>query len=114
MPSSFVRETSAGLTTPEIPRYAPMLDAYHRSRPVGLRATIAPLPLGPQSRVRDVACGDGCYSHWLAERAGQVLGVDLCAAYLDLALRPATPAVDASRITFGCADAAKLPFVDGS
>jgi len=114
MLSSFVRATGAGLATPELPGYARMLDAYHRSRAAELRAIIATLPLGPHSRVLDVACGDGCYSKWLAERAGQVIGVDLCAAYLDLAVRPATAAVEANPISFGRADAARLPFKDGS
>jgi len=114
MPSAFARATGAGLATHELPGYARMLDAYHRSRAAELRAIIATLPLGPHRRVLDVACGDGCSSTWLAERAGQVIGVDLCAAYLDLAVRPGTAAVDANRISFGRADAARLPFIDGS
>jgi ubiquinone/menaquinone biosynthesis C-methylase UbiE len=91
-----------------------MLDAYHHSRAAELRAIIASLPLRPDSRVLDVACGDGCYSNWLAERAGQVIGVDLCAAYLNLAVRPGTATGYANRISFGRADAARLPFIDGS
>jgi len=114
MPSSVVREISAGLATHELPGYARMLDAYHRSRAAELRAIIAALPLEPDSRVLDIACGDGCYSTWLAERAGQVIGVDLCAAYLDLAARRGTAAVDANRLSFGRADAERLPFIDGS
>src|SRR6476619_3278722 len=114
MPSSFAREPGAGLAPHELPGYARMLDAYHRSRAAELRAIIATLPLGPHSRVLDVACGDGCYSDWLAERAGQVVGVDLCAAYLDLAERRDTATIYANRISFGRADAAILPFGDGS
>jgi ubiquinone/menaquinone biosynthesis C-methylase UbiE len=114
MSSSFARETAAGQATDQLPGYARMLDAYHRSRAAELRAIIATLPLRPDSRVLDVACGDGCYSHWLAERAGQVIGMDLCAAYLDLAVRPGTAAEYAHRISFGRADAARLPFKDGS
>jgi SAM-dependent methyltransferase len=114
MSSSFARETAAGQATDQLPGYARMLDAYHRSRAAELRAIIATLPLRSDSRVLDVACGDGCYSHWLAERAGQVIGVDLCAAYLDLAVRPSTAAEYTNRISFGRADAARLPFKDGS
>jgi ubiquinone/menaquinone biosynthesis C-methylase UbiE len=114
MSSSFVRETAAGQAADQLPGYARMLDAYHRSRAADLRAIIATLPLRPDSRVLDVACGDGCYSHWLAERAGQVIGVDLCAAYLDLAVRPGTAAEYTNRISFGRADVARLPFKDGS
>jgi ubiquinone/menaquinone biosynthesis C-methylase UbiE len=114
MPSSFARETGAGLASHELPGYARMLDAYHRSRAAELTAIIATLPLGPHSRVLDLACGDGCYSNWLAERAGQVIGVDLCAAYLDRAVWSGTAAVNGKPISFGRADAAQLPFIDGS
>jgi SAM-dependent methyltransferase len=113
MASSFVSEPSAGRATDDLPAYARMLTAYHRSRAAELHAIIATLPLGLDSHVLDVACGDGCYSRWLAERAGQVVGVDLCAAYLDLAVQRCTGAINASRISFGRADAATLPFIDG-
>src|SRR3954471_843716 len=99
MSSSVGHETAAGQAADQLPGYARMLDAYHRSRAAELRAIIATLPLRPDSRVLDVACGDGCYSHWLAERPGQVIGMDWCAAYLDLALRPGTAAAYAHRIS---------------
>src|SRR5262245_13892844 len=114
MPSSFAPEPGAGLATDELPGYAQMLAAYHRSRAAELRAIIATLPLGADSRVLDVACGDGCYRNWLADRAGKVVGVDLCASYLDRAVRHHTAAVCAARLSFGRSDAARLPFIDGS
>ena len=70
MSSSVAHETAASQAANQLPGYARMLDAYHRSRAAELRAIIATLPLRPHSRVLDVACGDGCYTHWLAERAG--------------------------------------------
>jgi len=114
MSSSFACATAAGQASDHLPGYARLLDAYHRARAAELRAIIATLPLRMESRVLDVACGDGCYSHWLAERAGQVVGVDLCAAYLDRAVRPGAVAEDADRIRFGRADVARLPFKDAS
>src|ERR1043165_3807866 len=114
MSSSVAHETAAGQAADQLPGYARMLDAYHRSRAAELRAIIATLPLRSDSRVLDVACGDGCYSHWLGQRARPVIGVDLCAAYLDLAVRSGTAAEYAHRISFGRADVARLPFKDGS
>jgi SAM-dependent methyltransferase len=90
-----------------------MLSAYHRARATELRAITATLPLSRDDRVLDLACGDGCYSLWLAERAGQVVGVDRSPAYLNLARHCAAHAPDAARISFEQVDAAALPFEDG-
>ena len=75
---------------------------------------LAALPLLPGSQVLDVACGDGWYSARLAERAGTVVGIDRSPAYLDLARRRTQTLPHAERISFQCADAAALPFVDGT
>jgi SAM-dependent methyltransferase len=91
-----------------------MTHAYHRAHAATLRALIAALPLTATSRVLDLASGDGCYSIWLAERAGLVVGVDLSAACLDIARRNAAAAPHAERISFERAEAAALPFEDGS
>jgi len=113
MTKSFTCEAGAGLGDDELPGYARMLSAYHRARATELRAIMATLPLSRESRVLDLACGDGCYSIWLAERAGHVVGVDRSPAYLDLARRGAAQAPDATRISFEQVDAAALPFEDG-
>jgi SAM-dependent methyltransferase len=114
MAASFGREPGGGLADDQLPSYARMLHAYHRARTADLRAIVALLPLDPGSRVLDVASGDGCYSIWMAERAGQVAGIDLSPAYLDLARRNAAATPHASRIAFERADVESLPFASGS
>jgi SAM-dependent methyltransferase len=114
MTTAFAREPGDGLDDDELPGYARMLHAYHRSRAADLRAMIATLPLTPDSCVLDVASGDGCYSIWLAERARQVVGVDLSPAYLDHARWAAAASPYAARISFERCDVAALPFEDSS
>ncbi len=114
MTTSFDREPGAGLADDELPGYACMLHAYHRARAANLRAIIATLPIAPGSLVLDVACGDACYSIWLAEHAARVVGIDLSPAYLDLARRGAADSLPAGRISFERADVMALPFEDGS
>jgi SAM-dependent methyltransferase len=113
MPSAFASEPGAGLAADELPVYTSMLAAYHRARAAELRAIIATLPLAPGGRVLDVASGDGCYSCWLAERAAEVVCVDLAPAYLDYARRHAAGTPHAGKIRFVQGDAASLPFADG-
>lgn len=114
--TEFAREAGRGLPA-ELPAYAPMLAAYHRAHAAELRAMIAGLPLAPGDRVLDLACGDGVYSCWLAERVGpggRVVGVDLSAAYLELARRQVARSPAGSAVSFKLADAYALPFADGS
>ena len=47
-----------------------MLAAYHRAFAAELRVMVDTLPLAPGSVVLDMACGDGVYTPWLAERVG--------------------------------------------
>ncbi len=98
-----------------LPGYAPTLMAYHHAFERELRALIAGLPLRPGDRVLDLACGDGVYARWLAERldaGGRLLAVDLCPAFLDVARRE-IPAADLSeRVTFIVADLWHLPIPD--
>jgi SAM-dependent methyltransferase len=114
MTISFVREPGNSLAESELPNYARMLHAYHRARAADLRAIIATLPLIPDSRVLDVPSGDGCYSIWLAERAGQVVGVDLSPAFLALAQHTAATAPHTGQISFERATVESLPFRAGS
>jgi len=94
-----------------------MLAAFHRAHAAELRAMIADLPLRPGAHVLDMACGDGAYTCWLAERvapAGRVVGVDLSPAYLGLASRLAAESPAAANVSFQRGDIAGLPFADGS
>ena len=47
-----------------------MLDALHRAQRDELRGFVDSLPIAPGDRVLDVACGDGTFTSWLAERCG--------------------------------------------
>lgn len=81
--------------------------------PEGLREADAGL-LGPVAgrRVVEVGCGAAAASRWLATQGAQAVGVDLSAGML----RHARLAADHSgvRVPLVQADAARLPFADGS
>src|SRR5438046_2453620 len=71
-----------------LPDYAPMLRAYHREFAPELRSLIDQLPLSPGADVLDVACGDGQYAAWFAERVGRrgsVIAIDILPAWLNIA-----------------------------
>ena len=96
----------------DLPDYEPMLAAYHEAFGAELRAMIAALPIAEGSRVLDLACGDGDYGDWLADRVGPsglVVGVDILPAYLDAAKRSARP-----KARFLRAPIERLPFADGA
>ena len=99
----------------ELPDYAPMLSAYHDAHATELREMVASLPIHEGSRVLEIACGDGVYSRWIAERVGgtgEVVGVDILPAYLEVARRGAMREASRHRIRFVAADIARLPFPD--
>ena len=114
MDTTFDVEPGAGLEDDKLPPYARMLHAYHRSRENELRAIIATLPITRQSRVIDVASGDGCFSLLLAERAETVVGVDLSAAYIAEARRQARSSPHSGRISFQQAEVGAIAFADNS
>src|SRR5262245_16992239 len=75
-------------TGSELPDYAPLLAAFHEEFAAELRSVLARLPIGPGDHILDVACGDGRYAAWLAERAGtdgSVTAVDASPAWLAVA-----------------------------
>lgn len=80
--------TAAG--TSELPDYAPELAASYRAHRVEMREIIQRLPISPGQRVLDMACGDGQYLPYLAERvgpSGMVVGADVSQNYLEVARR---------------------------
>lgn len=66
--------------------------------------------VGPSSRVLDVATGTGAQAHAFAQRAGTVVGVDICEAMLRIAKRRRP----SENLTYKQADATALPFADAS
>jgi len=96
-----------------------MLDALHRAQGPELRAFLDSLPIAAGDRVLDLACGDGAFTTWIAERAGPnglAIGLDASQAYLDsAATRLDAEATERAALTlFARGDAAALPFPDGS
>jgi ubiquinone/menaquinone biosynthesis C-methylase UbiE len=65
--------------------------------------------LDARSRVLDVATGTGSQARAFAEKAGEVVGIDLSEAMLHIARKKNR----ASNLTFCQGDAAELPFEDG-
>jgi ubiquinone/menaquinone biosynthesis C-methylase UbiE len=112
-----VSKTASASRPAKLPGYAPTLLAYHRAFERELRDLIAGLPLRPDARVLDLACGDGVYAHWLAERLGEggrVLAVDLSPAFLELARREIPTGALTDRVTFAMADLRHLPIPEES
>jgi ubiquinone/menaquinone biosynthesis C-methylase UbiE len=94
-----------------LPDYAPMLADYHRAFAPELRAMVASLPLRAGDRVLELACGDGFYVRWLAERVGPsgfVTALDASPAFLELARGNAA----GHGVGLVAADARAMPFRD--
>ena len=101
----------------QLPSYEPMLAAYHRAFAVEACAMIEVLPIAAGQTVLDMACGDGVYSPWLAERvgpAGRVVAVDMRSKYLVLAREDAANSPLCGIIDYGAASIDALPFDDHS
>jgi SAM-dependent methyltransferase len=99
----------------ELPPYAGMMADYHEAFAHELRAVVASAGVRPGDLVVDVACGDGSYSRWLAERvgpSGRVLAVDASPAFLDLARRRVGAASMADRVDFLRMDLERHPLAD--
>lgn len=73
------------------------------------------LQLGPETRVLDVAAGNGASACFLAQRFDcPVVGIDYGAEAVDAASVRAGQAGVADRVSFETGDAERLPFDDGS
>lgn len=95
----------------ELPDYAPLLSDYHRAFAPELRAMVDSLPLRAGDRVLDLACGDGAYSRWLAERVGPtgfVAALDASTAFLGVARAGAT----GQHVGLVAAAVERMPFAD--
>lgn len=102
---------------PSVPSYEPMLAAYHRAFATELRGMIGILPIAEGQSILDMACGDGVYSPWLADRVGprgRVVAVDVMPEYLEIARTEAKKSPLAPIIEFSAAPLASLPFEDGT
>jgi len=103
--------------TSGLPPYAGMMAAYHEAFAPELREAVAFAGVRDGDLVVDVACGDGAYSHWLAERVGPsggVVAVDASAAFLELARRRVAAASLSDRVGFAQLDLAHSPLVEGA
>jgi ubiquinone/menaquinone biosynthesis C-methylase UbiE len=100
-------------TADRLPDYAPMLADYHRAFADELRAMVAALPVREGDRVLDVACGDGSYTGWLAERVGprgRVTAIDASGAFLALA----RDAAEGGPVGLVAGSVERMPFADDS
>jgi ubiquinone/menaquinone biosynthesis C-methylase UbiE len=100
-------------TKARLPSYEPMLEAYHRAFAGELQAMVAALPIEAGQTVLDMACGDGVYGPWLAQRvgpAGRVVSVDVRPEYLELARKHAANSPLGGIIEYRAASIESLPF----
>ncbi|WP_169977729.1 class I SAM-dependent methyltransferase [Tautonia rosea] len=100
-----------------IPDYQESLAAFHQAFGDELQAMIGALPIKNGNRVLDLACGDGRYAVWLADRVGpdgRVVAVDLSGAYLTLARQVVNEEDPAGLVRFVEADVFRVPLEDGS
>ena len=106
---------------PSLPDYAVMLHAFHQGFAPELEVMVASLPLEQGQRILEVACGDGAYTPWLAQRVGttgQVVALDVSASFLRLARdevaesKQTIPSSSAIQLIAGSIE--RLPFAPGS
>lgn len=106
----------AGTTTERsLPEYDDQLSGFHGAFGVELQAIVNELPLDPDMRVLDLACGDGFYTRRIAERlgsGGSITGADINLAYLSEAKLEASRQRGRARIAFVATSFDRLPFPD--
>jgi ubiquinone/menaquinone biosynthesis C-methylase UbiE len=105
------------MTDTSLPGYDNQLSGFHRAFARELQAIVNELPLGPEMRVLDLACGDGFYTRRIAERlgpGGSITGVDINLAYLSEARVEASRQSGRARIDFVAASFDRLPFADST
>jgi ubiquinone/menaquinone biosynthesis C-methylase UbiE len=107
-----MQETRPVATAGRLPDYAPMLSAYHGAFERELREMIDELPIAEEDWVLEVACGEGVYARWLADRVGprgEVVAVDISPEYLAVAKKKDRDCAHCDRIRFVQADVEHLP-----
>lgn len=96
----------------KVPDYADGLAAYHAAFADELKTMVDQLPITPGALVLDLACGDGTYAGWLAERvgpSGAVVALDHSMAYLEWARSQ----VRSPQVLFAAARLEQPPTFDG-
>ena len=100
-----------------LPEYADQLSGFHHAFERELEAIVNELPLRPEMRALDLACGDGFYTRRMAERlgpGGHITGADINLAYLAEAREEANHQNGRAKIDFVAASFDRLPFPDGT
>ncbi|MCA1770281.1 MAG: methyltransferase domain-containing protein [Halomonas sp.] len=91
------------------------IDQLHLGGRAASRSLLALGELRPGQRVLDVGCGTGGASRLVADEAGcQVVGVDITAAFIEVAEWLSAATGLSQRTRFLCADAARTPLPDGA
>lgn len=101
----------------KLPSYEPMLAAYHAAFAGELRAMVDTLPIPRGGKVVEIACGDGAYTLWLADRVGPggtVVAVDISPDYLRVARSASTRDESAARVVHIVSPIERLPLVPGA
>jgi len=104
----------ANARTP-VPKYDCSLCAYQRAFASELRQSVERLSIGKSMRILDVPCGNGFYTRILADLLGPGGNVDAvyrCPIYVQRTRRRLQKTRSEHRVHL--ADAARLPFSDGS
>lgn len=99
------------------PCYAAELACFHQAFADDLGNIVKSLPLKPDAKVLDIACGDGFYTLLLAERLssqGHVVGVDVNRDFLHIARGRINSTAFAARVEFVEASIEDLPFPEAS
>jgi ubiquinone/menaquinone biosynthesis C-methylase UbiE len=100
-----------------IPHYAASLTRAHRLHRREFKRVVNSLPIPEGGRVLDLACGDGIWLRWLAERTGpkgQALGIDELGSLMRLGRQVVHPQHPAAVRRFVVSQADRLPFHNDS
>ena len=89
---------------------------YSEAKPhqASFHQTLAALALGPEDHLQEVGSGGGTFLAWAMASGCTARGVDHSPEMLGLASRRNAPEVAAGRLELKKADAANLPFPDGT